>query len=52
MKCIKELTKKEMKEINGGWIYDLFFAIGAGAVIQARKSVDKDRATVTWMDKF
>lgn len=51
MENLEKLSEKELKEINGGWVFDLFYAIGRGAIIQAVKLVDKDRVTPMWMDK-
>ncbi len=53
MRNLQGLTKKELRKINGGsLIFDLLRLIGAGIVITAGKSVDKDRITPMWVDKF
>lgn len=50
---MKNLTIKEMKNINGGnWIFDLFFAIGSGAVKSTVTSNDSERIVPHWTDKM
>lgn len=53
MKNLENLTNKEIKDINGGnWIFDLFFALGSGAVQSTETSCDPGRIAPHWTDKM